>query len=177
MFSSLLLAQVRFPQNVPQPDVFAEALIPAIIVIILTIVIMVALWVVFEKAGEPGWAAIVPIYNIIVLLKVAGKPAWWVLLFICPCVNIIVSFVVWYSVAQRFGQGTGFSVATALFPFICVPILAFGGAKFEGDVSEDDRPRSRRRRDDDEEKEEEDEDRPRRRRRDDDDDDDRPRRR
>jgi hypothetical protein len=141
-----------------------------------------ALWVIFTKAGEPGWASIVPIYNAVVLLKIVGKPTWWVLLYFIPCANIVVSILVMIELAKSFGKETGFGIGLAfLFPiFGCM--LAFGDEKYAGpggrskrsvsrfdDDEDDDRPRRKRRDDDDD-------DRPRRKR-DDDDDEDRPRRR
>ncbi len=74
-------------------------------IVVLTIA---GLWKVFEKAGKPGWAAIVPIYNLVVLMKVAGKPLWWVLLMFIPFINIVVLLLVYIEVAHRFGKSTGF---------------------------------------------------------------------
>jgi hypothetical protein len=65
---------------------FGFLLIPALIIWLISVI---GMWKIYEKAGKPGWAAIVPIYNIIVLLEIIGKPVWWLLLFLVPCVNII----------------------------------------------------------------------------------------
>jgi len=99
-----------------------------ITIVYLAIVVLsiVALWKVFTKAGEPGWAAIVPIYNIIVLLKIAGRPAWWLLL----CLLIIPIFIVYIDVARKFGKSTLFGLGLAFFGFIFFPILAFGDAQY-----------------------------------------------
>jgi hypothetical protein len=106
--------------------------LPGLIVMLIFVVLMVAsLWRVFAKAGEPGWAAIIPIYNIIVLLKIAGKPAWWFILFIIPIVSLIISILVSLSVAKNFGKGTGFGIGLWLLSFIFYPILAFGDAKYQ----------------------------------------------
>ena len=96
------------------------------------LLLMVAsLWKVFTKAGEPGWAAIVPIYNLIVLLKIAGKPAWWFLLMIIPVVNFVVAIIVAISLAKNFGKGAGFGLGLAfLFP-VFYPILGFGSARYQ----------------------------------------------
>lgn len=90
------------------------------------------MWKVFTKAGQPGWAAIVPIYNAIVLLQIAGKPVWWLVLFFIPLVGIIVAFVVMISLAAKFGKGTGFGIGLTLLGFIFFPILAFGDAQYQG---------------------------------------------
>jgi hypothetical protein len=90
------------------------------------VVLVIAWWRVFERAGHPGWMAIIPILNLYVLCKVAGKPGWFLLLYLIPIVNIIISFVVAFGVAERFRRGAGFGIGLALLPFIFYPILAFG---------------------------------------------------
>ena len=93
---------------------------------------IVAGWKVFEKAGQPGWASIVPIYNIIVMLKIVGKPLWWLIMFILPGVNII--FAIWMinMLSKSFGKDEGFTIGLLLLGFIFYPILAFGGARYRG---------------------------------------------
>jgi len=98
---------------------------------LIGLLMLVSLWKVFTKAGEPGWAAIIPIYNFIVLLKIAGKPAWWFVLLLIPFVNIVIAFMVSINVAQNFGKSTGFGVGLALLGFIFGPILAFGDARYQ----------------------------------------------
>jgi uncharacterized membrane protein YhaH (DUF805 family) len=96
------------------------------------VVLMIAgMWKVFEKAGKPGWAAIIPIYNIIVLLEIAGKPAWWVLLFLIPVVNFIIAIMLGVSVAAKFGKGAGFGLGLALLGPIFYPLLGFGNAQYD----------------------------------------------
>src|SRR5262249_55061821 len=97
-------------------------------VIILTIA---GLWGMFVKAGEPGWAAIIPIYNTIVLLKIAGRPLWWFLLLLIPCVGFIFAIIIWIDVAKNFGKGGGFAVGLIFLPFIFAPILGFGDARYQ----------------------------------------------
>lgn len=94
-------------------------------------IVIVSLWKIFTKASEPGWAAIVPIYNFIVLLKVAGKPWWWIFLFLIPIVNFIISIIVYIDLGKNFGKGTGFGIGLAFLPFIFLPILAFGSATYQ----------------------------------------------
>ncbi len=86
----------------------------------------------FEKAGQPGWAAIIPFYNIYVLTQIAEKPGWWLILFFIPLVNLIASIMVWSAISTRFGKGDGFTVGLVLLSFIFIPILAFGDAKYKG---------------------------------------------
>jgi hypothetical protein len=95
-------------------------------------VIIAGMWKVYTKAGEPGWAAIIPIYNVVVLLKIVGRPIWWVVLFLIPVVNFIVAIIVSIDVAKSFGKGTGYGIGLALLGFIFYPLLGFGDAQYQG---------------------------------------------
>ena len=90
-----------------------------------------SMWQVFEKAGKPGWASVVPIYNTIVLLQISGKPGWWVLLYLIPVVNIVIAIIATLGLARNFGKGTGFAVGLILLGFIFFPILAWGDAQYQ----------------------------------------------
>ena len=103
-----------------------------IFIMVLVAVMMVSMWKMFVKAGKPGWAAIVPVYNIIVLLEIVGKPAWWVILFFIPVVNLVASILVYIEIAKAFGKGTGFAVGMVLLPYVFFPMLGFGSAKYQG---------------------------------------------
>jgi hypothetical protein len=92
---------------------------------------ILTMWKIFTKAGEPGWAAIVPIYNFIVLLKIAGKPAWWFILMLLPFVNIVILAMVCISLAKNFGKSAGFGWGLFLLGIIFGPILAFGDARYQ----------------------------------------------
>ena len=94
--------------------------------------ILAAMWKVFEKAGQPGWAAIIPIYNLYVLTKIAGKPGWWLILFLIPFINFI--FLVWLynMVSKSFGKDEGFTVGLVLLGIVFWPILGFGSARYQG---------------------------------------------
>lgn len=96
------------------------------------IVVIAGMWKTFAKAGHPGWAVLIPIYNIIVLLKIAGKPLWWILLMFIPLVNFIIAIIIAIAVSENFGKGAGFGLGLAFFPFIFYPILGFGDAKYQG---------------------------------------------
>jgi len=89
-------------------------------------------WKVFEKAGKPGWASIIPIYNSIVILQIAGRPVWWFLLFLIPIVNIVVGIIVYIDISKAFGHGVGFGWGLALLGFIFFPILAWGDSRYQG---------------------------------------------
>lgn len=96
------------------------------------ILIIAGIWKVFSKAGKPGWAAIIPIYNILVLLEIVGRPWWWILLFLVPLLGIVIAFIVAIDLARSFGKGTGFGVGLALLGGVFYPILGFGDARYVG---------------------------------------------
>jgi hypothetical protein len=99
---------------------------------LIFIISIVALWKLFTKAGKPGWASIVPIYNLIVLLEIAGKPTWWIVLMLIPFVNFIIAIILFIALAEAFGKGAGFGIGLAFLGIIFLPILAFGSAQYRG---------------------------------------------
>jgi len=96
------------------------------------ILVIVGVWKVFTKAGRPGWASLIPLYHLYVLLKIAGKPGWLILLFLIPLVNVVMLIIVAIEVAKVFGKGTGFGLGLAFLGFIFYPILGFGDATYQG---------------------------------------------
>ncbi len=98
--------------------------------LIVVLLIIIGMWKVFEKAGKPGWAAIIPIYNVIVLLEITGKPIWWFILMLIPLVNLIVFIIVLVELARRFGKGVGYAIGLLILPFIFYPALGFGSAQY-----------------------------------------------
>jgi len=101
-----------------------------IVCIGLIVFYVLCMWKIFEKAGKPGWAAIVPIYNVVVLLDIVGKPIWWIILYLIPLVSLIVGIIVLANLAKVFGKGTGFAIGLIFLGFIFFPILAFGDATY-----------------------------------------------
>ena len=94
------------------------------------IFIIASIWKTFEKAGQPGWASIIPIYNYYIMGKMGGVKNWW-LIFI-PIVNIYIVFVIMIAIAKSFGKEAGFGVGLVLLGFIFFPILGFGSATYLG---------------------------------------------
>ena len=85
-----------------------------------------SMWIVFTKAKKPGWAVLIPIYDIIVWLEIIKKPWWWILLLLIPVVDIVILIIMTHRLSRSFGQGVGFTVGLILLGFIFVPMLAFG---------------------------------------------------
>lgn len=102
----------------------------AIFWLIIAVIVIAGMWKVFTKAGKPGWAAIIPIYNLIVLLEIVGRPMWWILIFIVcsPVASIIVSI----DLAKSFGKDVGYGIGLFLLGFIFYPMLGFGSAQYVG---------------------------------------------
>jgi hypothetical protein len=96
------------------------------------VLVIVAMWKVFTKAGEPGWYSIIPIWSTLVLLKIVGRPMWWILLMFIPLVNLVILIIVYNDLSKSFGKGVGFTVGLILLPFIFMLILGFGGATYVG---------------------------------------------
>ncbi|MFO0933557.1 MAG: DUF5684 domain-containing protein [Planctomycetota bacterium] len=93
--------------------------------------VFVGVWKAFAKAGEPGWAAWVPVYNIYVVCRIAGRPARWMLLLLVPIVNAVIALTLGIDVARRFGKNAGFGIGLVVLPAIFWPILGFGRATFD----------------------------------------------
>lgn len=110
----------------------AGAMIGMIIYLLIIIVVLAGYWKTFTKAGKPGWAILVPIYNLVVLLQITGRPVWWILLMLIPIVNIIILILVSIDLAKSFGKGAGFGIGIALLGFIFIPMLGFGSAQYQG---------------------------------------------
>ena len=107
--------------------------------LIVLVATVAGMWKAFEKAKQPGWAAIVPIYNMVVLLQIAGRPVWWILLFIpafIPFVGLLVALalaaIIYNDVSKSFGQGMGTTILLVLLPVVGWPMLGFGDAKYKG---------------------------------------------
>ena len=105
----------------------------ALVVYLLVLVLeLAAAWRLFTKAGRPGWAVIVPVYGTYVLVKIAGRSGWWVLLLLVPVVNLVAMAIVVYDLARSFGRGGGFAIGLFFLSFVFVPVLAFGPATYLG---------------------------------------------
>jgi hypothetical protein len=103
-----------------------------IIALLVAVVLIVAMWKVFTKAGQPGWASIIPIYNIYIWCKIVGRPAWWIILMLIPLVNFIICIILCIDLAKSFGKGAGFGIGLAFLGIIFLPILGFGSAQYQG---------------------------------------------
>jgi hypothetical protein len=99
----------------------------------IAVIVIAGGWKVFEKAGQPGWAIVVPIYNLYVFLKIAGRPGWWLILYCIPLVNVIIAIVVAIDIAKAFGQSAAFGFFLLfLLCGIGYLVLGFGDYQYQG---------------------------------------------
>jgi hypothetical protein len=132
-----LLAQVEYSTQGEPPSP-----VSMIFGLLVALLIIVAMWKVFTKAGQPGWASIIPIYNLYIWCKIVGRPWWWILLMLIPFVNFIIAIILSIDLAKSFGKGVGFGLGLALLGFIFWPILGFGSAQYQGPAAGSPAPRS-----------------------------------
>jgi len=109
-------------------DVMGAAV--AVATLALALLVVVSTWKVFEKAGEPGWASLIPIYNVYVMLKIGNNPGWYLVLLLVPVVNLFVTGKLFVDLARSFGKGIGWGLGLWILPFVFFPMLGFGGANY-----------------------------------------------
>lgn len=93
--------------------------------LIVWLICIISYWKIFTKAGKPGWASIIPIYNTIVIIEIVRKPVWWILLLLIPIVNIVYAIWLTNLLSKSFGKSEGFTIGLIFLPIIFLPILAF----------------------------------------------------
>jgi len=100
--------------------------------LIVALLTVIALWRIFTKAGEAGWKSIIPIWNVLVWLKIIGRPWWWLLLLMIPFVDIIILFIMYHDTSLSFGHGVGFTLGLIFLSTIFLLVLGLGGSKYVG---------------------------------------------
>jgi hypothetical protein len=119
-------------QNMESGGIMAVLAIIAFVYAIAMVIVIIAVWKIFVKAGKPGWASIIPVYGALVFLQIVGKPAWWVFLFILIPINIIFIIIVFHQLSLSFKKDIAMTLLLIFLPFIGFPILAFGDAAYVG---------------------------------------------
>jgi hypothetical protein len=100
------------------------------IFLLFVIIAMEAQWKIYKKAGKEGWATLVPIYNIVVLLEIVGKPVWWIILLMIPGINLIFSIWIINLLAKKFGKEESYTIGLLILPFIFYPLLGLSKLEF-----------------------------------------------
>ena len=109
-----------------------SGVVVSLLSLVVTIVVIAGTWKAFQKADRPGWAAIIPIYNTYVMIKIGGNAWWWLLLLFVPLVNFLALIKISIDVARAFGRGIGFGLGLSFFSFIFWPLLGFGDYEYQG---------------------------------------------
>jgi hypothetical protein len=115
-----------------EPTAMIGGALGTIVALVFSLIPLIAMWKVFTKAGKPGWAVLIPIYNLFVLLEIVGRPAWWLFMFFIPLVNVVLLVFVAFDLAKSFGKGNGFGLGLVFLSLIFILILGFGSAEYVG---------------------------------------------
>ncbi len=103
-----------------------------VIYVIVMVILIVANWKIFTKAGKPGWAILIPIYNIIVMLQIVDKPLWWIIMLFIPIVNVVFGILIIYNLVLKFGKPGWHVILALIVGFVYYPYIAFSDAKYQG---------------------------------------------
>ena len=98
----------------------------------IAVLYLYCMWRIYDKAGKPGWAALIPGHNTVQTFEIIGRPGWWFFLTLIPFVNFIIMIMMVFELARVFGKDTGFGFGILFLSFIFIPILALGSAEYEG---------------------------------------------
>ncbi|MDF1809347.1 MAG: DUF5684 domain-containing protein [Phycisphaerales bacterium] len=125
---------ITLAQNSPGNSIAIAigGLVFGLIYLSIIVLLIVGAWKMFVKAGQPGWGVLIPFFNLYLVLKICGRPGWWLILFFVPILNIAFSCIVSLDLAKSFGKGIGFGIGLFFLNFIFIPILGFGSAEYEG---------------------------------------------
>lgn len=123
--------------NIPEEDYYlpmAGASLGAFIIfgLLLTLVLIIGVWKVYEKAGKPGWTVLIPFYNTYVLLEIIGRPWWWLILLLIPGVNLVLFFMMVFELGRSFNKSAAFGLGLIFLQPIFLLILGFGDAEYAG---------------------------------------------
>ncbi|WP_375561700.1 DUF5684 domain-containing protein [Bernardetia sp. OM2101] len=108
------------------------SLIFGVIYLGLIVFFIATYWKIFEKAGKPGWASLIPIYSSLVFMEIINKPKIWVLYMFIPFVGLYWAILSVVEFAKVFGKDTGFAIGIIFLPIVFLPMLAFGDAQYQG---------------------------------------------
>lgn len=103
-----------------------------LIYIAILVVVIAGAWKVFTKAGQPGWACLIPFYNLYVVTQIVGRPWWWLILMCIPFIQIVFIIIICNDLSKAFGRGLGTTLGLIFLGFIFIPILGFGSAQYQG---------------------------------------------
>ena len=111
-------------------ELSSSLILPIILSLIFVVILVIAIWKMFEKGGIPGILGLIPVVNLLYLAKLAGKPMWWGLLYFVPFVNVVIMILILIGLAERFGRGTGTAIGLIILTPIFFCILGYGSAEY-----------------------------------------------
>lgn len=100
--------------------------------IVVSVLLIIAMWKIFTKAGQAGWKSLIPIYNFYILCKIADGKGWKFLLLLIPIVHFFYYIMLMHRLSKAFGKGVLFTLGLLILPNIFTLILAFGKAQYIG---------------------------------------------
>ena len=103
-----------------------------IFTVIYVVIMVIAMWKIFEKAGVEGWKAVIPFYDVYVAYKIAWGSGWICLLLVVPVVGFVTAIITSYKMAKAFGHGIGYTLGLIVLPFVFAPVLGFGKDEYVG---------------------------------------------
>lgn len=106
--------------------------VATVIALVLVVLVIAAVWRIFAKAGEPGWKALIPFYNLYIEYKLFWGNGWLFLLTCIPIVNVVVGIMLCHKMSKAFGHGVGFTLGLIFLPYIFMVILGFNGDEYQG---------------------------------------------
>ncbi len=115
---------------------FIGAVCGGLIGLVVGVFLLVAVWRIFTKAGQPGWAVLIPIYNAYVLLEIVGREWWWLILMVIPFVNFIFIIILLFDLAKSFGKDPAFGFGLLVLAPIFLPILGYGNSQYVGPAAQ-----------------------------------------
>ncbi len=125
----------QIPTNASGETEVVVTQVPAVwaIASLATLLFFIAVsWRIYAKAGKPGWACLIPFYNLVVLLEIAGRPVWWLFLLLIPPIGVVFLLLVLIDLAKSFGKGPAFGFGLFFLPPVFSAMLAFSDAQYHG---------------------------------------------
>ena len=132
MKKALEMQKSAMPQGAAMQQKAGIPLYVPLMILVACILIIVAQWIIFQRAGQAGWKCLIPFYNMYILMQISGKPGWWMFLLLVPLVGVVILLLAMLSLAKKFRRSELFGVGLFLLPMIFFPVLAFGGSEYEG---------------------------------------------
>ena len=133
-----ILAQSSPDLSSPELDAAVDTALAGLRIFLFTLFafwlfFVACMWKILSKAGQPGWACLVPIYINYVLVQAIRKPISWFILSLIPLISLVYGIMILHEISKNFGRGSGTTLGLIFLPVIFLPMLAFGSAQWQGE--------------------------------------------